>query len=223
MPTVTVIPPRGGEVIGDSPQRRVEILADHPSLHATWTRFGPGQEGADLHVHRDHTDLFYVLEGEFTLRLGPEGEPNVLRAGTLARMPAGVVHGFRNAGDAELRFLNFHAPGVGFAGYMRDLRDGRPAAYDQWDPPEDGGRPISEVEFGERVDDPAIKIFPAAIEPGATESHEDVRHTELYVLEGELLVNGERAEAGAWAHVAPGEPHTLEGAARFLVIHTPAG
>jgi quercetin dioxygenase-like cupin family protein len=222
VPDVTVIAPAGGEVIGDSPDRRVEILADHDSLNATWSRFGPGRDGADLHVHREHTDLFYVLEGEFTLRLGPAGEPRPLGAGTLAWVPPGVVHGFRNASGAELRFLNFHAPGVGFAAYMRDLRDGRPAAYDQWDPPEDGGRPISEVEFGERVDIPAIKIFPAAIEPGAAESHEDARHTELYVLEGELLVSGERAKAGAWAHVAPGEPHTLEGAARFLVVHTPA-
>jgi quercetin dioxygenase-like cupin family protein len=42
------------------------------------------------------------------------------------------------------------------------------------------------------------------------------------VLEGELYVNEERAQAGAWAHVPPGEPHTLEGSARFLVVHTPA-
>ena len=216
--SVTVIPAGGGEVIGDAPARRVEILSSHASLHATWSRFGPGRDGADLHVHREHTDLFFVLEGEFTLRLGPQGEPQPLKAGTLAWMPPGVVHGFRNASDSELRFLNFHAPGVGFAQYMRDLRDGRPAAYDQWDPPEDGGRPISLAGFGDRVDLPEIKLFAAS---GGGE-HEDARHTDLYVLDGELLVSGERAEAGAWAHVPPGEPHTLDGAARYLVVHTPA-
>jgi hypothetical protein len=26
-----------------------------------------------------------------------------------------VVHGFRNGSDAELRYLNLHAPGQGFA------------------------------------------------------------------------------------------------------------
>jgi mannose-6-phosphate isomerase-like protein (cupin superfamily) len=231
----SVIPAGGGEVIGDAPDRRVEILSDHDSLHATWSRFGPGRDGADLHLHREHTDLFYVLEGEFTLRLGPQGEPRPLTVGTLAWLPPGVVHGFRNASDAELRFLNFHAPGAGFADYMRDLRDGRQAAYDQWDPPlgsklpglapsppEDGGRPISEAGFGDRVDLPAIKVFPAGIEPGAPESHEDARHTDIYVLEGDLYVNEARAKTGAWAHVAPGVPHTLEGYARFLVIHTPA-
>ncbi len=112
---VSVIPPRGGEVIGDAPERRVEILADHDTLNATWSLFGPGRDGADLHVHHKHTDLFYVLEGEFTLRLGPQGEEHAMPAGTLIRVPSDVVHGFRNASDAELRFLNFHAPGMGFA------------------------------------------------------------------------------------------------------------
>ena len=46
-------------------------------------------------------------------------------AGTLARVPPLVVHGFRNDGAGELRYLNLHAPGVGFAGYLRALRDGR--------------------------------------------------------------------------------------------------
>ncbi len=36
-------------------------------------------------------------------------------AGTLARVPPDVVHGFRNGSDAELRYLNLHAPGQGFA------------------------------------------------------------------------------------------------------------
>ena len=69
-----VIPPGGGEVIGDSAERRVEILSDDPALHATWSRFGPRRDGADLHVHRRHTDIFYVLEGELTVRLGLEDE-----------------------------------------------------------------------------------------------------------------------------------------------------
>src|SRR4051794_20895857 len=127
-----VIPPGGGEVVGDSPDRRVEILSDHQSLHATWSRFGPGRDGADLHIHRRHTDLFYVLEGELTLRLDREGRTVAVPAGTLVRTPPLIVHGFRNAGDAEVRYLNLHAPGQGFAGF---LRDGRAESYDQEPPP----------------------------------------------------------------------------------------
>jgi quercetin dioxygenase-like cupin family protein len=217
---VSVIAPRAGEVIGDAPDRRVEILADHASLNATWSRFGPGRDGADLHVHDGHTDLFYVLEGELTLRLGPEGEEVPLAAGMLIRVPPGVIHGFRNASDAEVRYLNFHAPGMGFADYLRDLRDGREAQYDQYDPPEDGGRPVAEVEVGDSADVEAIRIFAAS--SSEPQEHRDARHTEIYVLEGELTVNGEPAATGAWVHVEPGEPHRLEGSARYLVVHTPA-
>ena len=142
-----IVPPGGGEIIGDSADRRVEILSDHPSLHATWTRFGPGRDGADLHVHHRHTDLFYVLAGELTMRLGPEGEEARVPAGRLVRVPPGVVHGFRNASDADVRYLNLHTPGTGFADYMRGLRDGVKVPFDQEPPPADGTRPASDVTF----------------------------------------------------------------------------
>ena len=145
MSQIRIVPPGGGEIIGDSPQRRVEILSDADPLHATISRFGPGLDGADLHVHTRHSDLFYVLEGELTVRLGVEDEQVVVPAGALARVPPNVVHGFRNASEADMRYLNFHAPGCDFANYMRSLRDGRKLVYDQYDPPADGGRPISEA------------------------------------------------------------------------------
>ena len=130
-----------GEVVGDTPDRRVEILCDRDELVVTWTRFGPGRDGASAHVHRSHSDLFFVLAGELTLLVGPGREERVLPAGTLTFAPPLLVHGFRNAGDVELRYLNFHAPGAGFADYLR----GRNPSFDQWDPPEDGGRPISDA------------------------------------------------------------------------------
>src|SRR3954451_6499414 len=133
----TVIPPGGGEVIGDSPERRGEILSEHDALAATWSRFGPGRDGADLHVHRGHSDLFYVLDGELTVRLGPSGDEVPVPAGTLVRVPPLVVHGFRNGTDEELRSLNLHAPGEGFASYLRAVRDGRSIVYDQEPPPDD--------------------------------------------------------------------------------------
>src|SRR5829696_3146116 len=143
-----VIAPGGGEVVGDAPDRRVEILCEDDTLHATWSRFGPHREGADLHVHRRHTDLFYVLEDELTIRLGPEGRPVVVPAGALARVPRLVVHGFRNGSDADVRYLNLHAPGQSFAEYLRALRDGRSFSYDQEPPPADGGRPATEAVVG---------------------------------------------------------------------------
>jgi quercetin dioxygenase-like cupin family protein len=237
-----VIPPGGGEVVGDSPDRRVEILSDHDALHATASRFGPGREGADLHVHRRHTDLFYVLAGEMTVMLGAEGESVVAPAGTLARMPPLVVHGFRNSTDAELRYLNLHAPGQRFAEYLRAIRDGRTLTYDQEPPPPDGGRPAAEAAIGgaelvaDRVallaDVDEIGISEELRDPGSPSQprhlHRD--HVEsIYVLEGEIaLTAGDRAvraQAGSWVQVPPGVPHALSfpgpEPARLLNLHTP--
>jgi mannose-6-phosphate isomerase-like protein (cupin superfamily) len=211
----TVIQPRGGEVIGDSAERRVEILSDGDAVHATWSRFGPGREGADPHIHRHHTDLFYVLEGELTVRLGLEDEAVVVPQGALARVPPLVVHGFRNGSDAELRYLNFHAPGVGFADYMRGLRDGRSVTYDQEPPPGEGLRPASEAVIGApglgvHVDIDAIRIEEVRGEPGDAPRSEP---QSLYVLEGELVLTAGdrelRAPTGSWVDVPPGVPHTL--------------
>jgi mannose-6-phosphate isomerase-like protein (cupin superfamily) len=231
-----LIEPGGGEVVGDSPERRVEILSDHAAVHATWTRYGPGREGADLHVHRRHSDLFYVLEGELTVRLGPDDRLVPVAPGTLVRVPPLVVHGFRNAADGELRYLNFHAPGARFADFLRALRDGRTFAYDQEEPPEDGGRSVGDAVIGggERVGDGAVLLADvdeiAIADTGAPSSppHIHDRHVEsLYVLEGEVTVTTDdrelRAGAGAWVQIPPGARHGVAAGdgSRVLDIHTP--
>ena len=165
-----------------------------------------------------------MLEGEFTLRLGPEGEEVRVPAGTLARVPPMVVHGFRNGSDAELRFLNFHAPGVGFADYMRDLRDGRPAAYDQHDPPEDGGPHPGDAVIGEWADEPAIKIHEdaqrardaPAVAHGrrATSSSTCSRARSWCAPSGEEL----RAQTGAWVHVPPQVGHAIRRSGRASAV-----
>src|SRR5687768_5644726 len=132
--------PGEGEVVGDSPERRVEIPCDRDQLVVTWTRFGPYRDGASAHVHREHSDLFYVLAGELTFLVGPEQGERVLPAGTLALAPPLVVHGFRNGADGELRYLNFHAPNGGFADFLRGVTPG----FDSEDRPADGGRPAAD-------------------------------------------------------------------------------
>ena len=217
-----VIRPGGGEVIGDSPERRVEILSDHPSLHATWSRFAPGRAGADLHIHRRHTDLFYVLAGELTVRLGVEDEEVVVPAGNVARVPPLVVHGFRNGSDAEMRYLNFHAPGVGFADYMRGIRDGRPLTYDQEPPPDSGTRPPSEAS----VSAPPVEVDAIAIaEVSEVPLGSSPDLASYYVLDGAAVftVDGSEldAPAGSWVQVPPGTTHGVVGA-RLLSVRSPA-
>ena len=74
--------------------------------------FQPEFEGVDPHLHDDHVDAFYVLEGEVEFRVG--GEPRVAGPETVLRGATETVHGFRNAGPEPLRVLNLHAPPGGF-------------------------------------------------------------------------------------------------------------
>ena len=94
------------------------VLAELPEMEVIDMRFGPEFEGVDLHTHDDHVDSFYVLEGEAEFTV--EGEVFRAPPGTYVAAPAGVVHGFRNAGDGDLRVLNIHAPNTGWARRFRD-------------------------------------------------------------------------------------------------------
>ena len=239
------LPAGGGDVVRDVPESRVEILSDREELHATWTRFDPHQDGASAHVHRRHNDLFYVLAGELTVLAGPDRTEHGLPPGALALAPPLVVHGFRNAADEELRYLNFHAPGGGFATYMR----GEASGFDSEDPPADGGRPAADAYLGTGevlsdspglrvallVDVDEIAIVDVTSAPGGGAPtpplHVHERHVEsFYVLAGELAFtagDGElRATAGSWVQVPPNVPHTFAPAgsepARYVNVHTPS-
>ena len=202
---MTVIGAGAGELVGDSPERRVEILSDHEHVHATWTRYAPHRDGADLHIHRRHTDLFYVLEGELTVRLGLRTSRSRCRRATLVRVPPLVVHGFRNAGDGELRYLNLHAPGERFADYLRAMRDGRSFVYDQEPPPQDGARPVADAVIGgDGFSSDGVRLLADVDEIAIAElssvsggEHVHPRHYEAYyVLEGSLEVTSAGGGSG---------------------------
>ena len=127
------------ETISDTPARNVLILVEHEDITITWTRFSHGERGPDLHVHREHTDAFYVLEGDVTFELGPRAETVIVGAGGFIAIPPNVAHAFRNASGADVRYLNFHAPDCGFADFLRTLRAGTPGPWDSYDVPADGG------------------------------------------------------------------------------------
>ncbi len=89
-----------------------------PELVLTEFALEPGFVGPDLHTHDDHTDSFYVLEGEVVFQVGDATV--VGRAGSFVAAPPGVPHAF-TGGSVGARLLNVHAPGVGFDERLREM------------------------------------------------------------------------------------------------------
>jgi len=103
-----------GERVGPNEHRVLGELSDLEVIELT---FDAGFE-VDPHAHDDHTDSFFVLEGEVEFFLDSEwrrGAP-----GTFVSVPPGIVHGFRNPGPGHIRVLNIHAPKAGFIDRIRN-------------------------------------------------------------------------------------------------------
>lgn len=111
--------------------RRAEVKLELEELVVFEFELEPQTDGAGPHFHARHVDSFFVLEGELEVLIGEETVR--ARAGDLVAAAPGVVHGFANRSDSRTRFVNMHAPGFGFADYMRRMdadEDFDPLRYD---------------------------------------------------------------------------------------------
>jgi len=239
--------PGEGETTTDRPERTIQILCEFDQIIVSRFSYEPGQQGPGPHVHRKHSDAFYVLEGEVEFGLGPEVVRIAGGPGTFACAPPNVTHTFKNASDATAVFLNIHAPSSGFGDV---LRGGGEEGFDQHDPPADGGRPFQDAVFTEptaaetlehdvstlRVlcDLPQLSALDSTFRPGfeGVDPHTHPDHADcFYVLEGEIefRVGDEPHVAGPGTFVAapPGSVHGFQLAddnpIRFLNLHAPPG
>jgi len=96
----------------------------------THARYAAGEQVAGPHVHHEHTDAFYVLEGELTFEIGREAKTITLSPGGFVAVAPGVAHSLRNGSDRAARWLTIHAPDGGFAAFMRGVRDGIKVDWD---------------------------------------------------------------------------------------------
>jgi quercetin dioxygenase-like cupin family protein len=141
---VEVLRVADGEVLGRRAGRTVVLLAERPEVTITWSRYGPHEPGPDPHVHHEHADAFYVVEGQVTFTLGPDLERRTVGPGTFVAAPANLVHTYANDSEAEASWLNLHTPDTGFAAYLRSLYAGPRLPFDQFDQA-GGGRPLSDA------------------------------------------------------------------------------
>ena len=199
-----------------------------------------GESGARPHTHLAHTDVFYVLAGEIEMRLG--GETVRLPAGSCVAAPPPLLHGFRNPGATEARYLNMHAPG-GWASGRRRLA---PEEFDTAFGADTGSARVLGIITGPGDGDPLRKEHRLALvkvqrpeldvleyfvddEYDGASKHVHLRHTDCFhVLEGELEVTADghmiRARPGTAVVIPPGVEHafTSVGRARFLNVHAPS-
>ena len=118
--------------------REISLLVANENLSLTYASRPAGERVTQPHVHQ-HTEAFYVLEGELTFEVGAERETITIGAGGFVATQPGIAHSYGTAGSHPARWLIIHARDGGFAVFMRGLRDGVEVEWDIAPVPLDGG------------------------------------------------------------------------------------
>jgi len=140
-----IVPLTGGEPVLRNAQREISILLAREEITITHARYSARQRVAGPHIHHEHTDAFYVLQGELTFQIGREAKTITVAAGGFLAAPPRVAHSFGNNSDRPARWLTIHAHDGGFAAFMRGVRDGIKVQWDISPVPADGGLPASDA------------------------------------------------------------------------------
>ena len=172
-----------------------------------------------MHPHRDIEGLTYVVEGSFRHQDDVGGAPGPLPAGSVQRMTLGrgAWHSEQNASETEpMRFIQIWIlpserglePGVEQKVFTTEDRTGRLLKAISGD----GGDAVLVHQDAH--------VFVSRLNPGASVTHEleAGRGAYLYVIEGEVTVNGEAMEAGAAAQVGDEPKVAIEAEATSELI-----
>lgn len=130
-PHALVLQPGEGTPVAGSTGARFVIKANGDATRGAYSLIEaavpPGIPPAPAHIHHEHEECFYVLDGELTLRLGDASLTAV--AGTFVLVPRGMVHGYANESAAPARFLTAGSP-AGLEGLFAEFARLRAAAPD---------------------------------------------------------------------------------------------
>jgi len=139
------VPITDGEAILRRENHEISILVATDEVTITHAWCSAGEQVAGRHVHRKHTDAFYVLDGELTFEIGREARTITVSSGGFVAAPPELAHSLRNDGNRPARWLTIHAPDGGFAAFMRGIRDGVEVEWDITAAPPDGGLPARDA------------------------------------------------------------------------------
>ena len=181
------------------------------------------QSGFPTHPHREMEIVTYILEGELT-HTDSTGGRGVIRAGEVQRMTAGtgVAHSETNATRQPVRLLQM---------WVTPAESGLPPSYEQkqFTPEDRAGRlfPIaSGTEAGGAVHiNQDATFYVSSLKPGTAVEHslKARRRAFVYVIEGEIELNGEKFETGDQARVTDTEKIQILGtkASELILIDLP--
>lgn len=156
-----------------------------------------------MHPHRDIEGLTYVVEGTFRHEDDVGGSPGPLPAGSVQRMTlgSGANHSEQNASETEpMRFIQL---------WIIPAEQGLPPGVEQKIFTEqDRTDRLLEVISGDGGEAVLVhqdaRIFVSRLSPGVAVEHPlgAGRGVYLYVIEGDVTVNGEPMRTGSAAQIA---------------------
>ena len=102
-----------GDILRDARTSSREVIEETVALlldaRRTVKVVVPPGEGSVFHIHLDMDETFYVVDGEFEIRLGDD--VHIVPAGVLAYGPRGIGHSFVNISDKPSTMLCMATPG----------------------------------------------------------------------------------------------------------------
>ncbi len=125
-----VLPPAGGkaiQVLGNPWTIKAGVEDTGGPISVMEGTFR-SRSGAPAHVHHQHEETFYVLEGEFVFQLGTQTMKAT--AGTFVFVPRDVPHAFENVGNQPSRILGIMTPG-GYEKFFEELAQLPPGPPDR--------------------------------------------------------------------------------------------
>ena len=159
-----------------------------------------------MHPHRDIEGLTYVVEGSFRHEDDVGGPPGPLPAGSVQRMTlgSGALHSEQNASATEpMRFIQ-----MWIVPNERGLTPGvEQKVFTQLDRTDTLLRVISGDDGEAVLVHQDAHVFISRLNAGAMVEHAlgDARGAYLYVIDGDIEVNGEGMETGSAAQITAEE------------------
>jgi quercetin dioxygenase-like cupin family protein len=107
-----VVPPGGGKHLEEKSGQvtSMKLFGRETGQSITlWEQAVPaGSKNSWLHLHRDSDEIAWVLEGEFTFKIGDEATTG--GPGTCAFIPRNVPHAWKNSGHTPGRLVWLMTP-----------------------------------------------------------------------------------------------------------------